>query len=195
MILNKNNLCYISIPKNGSTTISKHLQDLHWQNIDIWNINKEHTLFTILRDPLQRWISGFVEDVYTNLDNEFFSRKIITEIESRDSWFLDWIFFSRSFNIGFHTSLQKDWVLPSFHSQMIYFKLDDNLNFKLHHWLVGEGLHNDFLTLKKQNIKHTTSMYNAIDEYLFDAKNRHNKEKLLEYLKPDYDFINSIKFY
>lgn len=193
-ILNKKNLCYIAIPKNASTLVSNHLLSLQWQYIDWSNVKSDFTLFVIIRDPLERWISGFVEDIYTNLHNDFFSRNIIHEIETRDSWFLDWIFFSKTFHIGLHTGLQKDWINQFSHPQIIFFKLDASINYKLHHWLIGEGMSNDFLKLPKENVKHNLLMYNRITEYLFDAKNQRYKEKLLEYLKPDYELINSTKF-
>jgi hypothetical protein len=197
MILNKNNICYLAIPKNASSSITNHFRALQWQEIELSNITPEHTLCIILRDPYKRWISGFVEDIYNYCNNDILKDKIIGEIKSKDNWFLDWIFFSKSFDIGFHTKLQKDCMhVPlSLPKETIFFKLENNLNFKLHHWLVGEGIQNNFLQTDKQNVKQDLQIYKIIQAYLFDAKNQDKKDKLLKYLKPDYDFINSIKFY
>lgn len=202
MWIYKNNYCYHGMPKNASSTISKHLKELDWQQIkgiewqQIVNskIYQECITFTILRDPLQRWISGFVEDVYANLDNFSSADKAIAKIESTDS-FLDWIFLTNSFDIGHHTHLQKTWIVPSLIAQTTFFKVGDMLNYKLNHWLISQGFENNFLNVPKQNIKYNTTMYKKITKYLSDVQNQDKKARLLAYLQPDYELINSVQFY
>jgi hypothetical protein len=194
MFLCKNNYCYQYIPKNASSFITNHLRDLHWSEINLNQIDKNYTVIAVLRDPYTRWISGFVEDV-TGMNDKDLSNKIISVLEDENTWFLDWIFTSKTFNIGWHTKLQKDWIYPSLIPQTVFFKIENNLNLKLHHWLVGEGLPNKFQNLPAFNSRQDSVVYQKINSYLLDAKNKDKKDMLLEYLQSEYDFINSITFY
>lgn len=194
MFLSKNNYCYQSIPKNASSFITDHLRELHWSEINLNQIDKNFIIVLILRDPYKRWISGFVEDI-DGIDDNNLSKKITSVLEDKDTWFLDWIFESRTFNIGWHTKLQKDQIYSSLIPQTVFFKLENNLNFKLHHWLVGEGISNNFQNLPVFNSKQNSIVYQKITNYLSDAKNKRKKDMLLEYLQPEYDFINSVTYY
>jgi hypothetical protein len=197
MIFANQNYCYQYIPKNASSLIVNHLKELNWNLIEI-DYNEVdidyYNMIVVLRDPYQRWISGFVEDILDMPDSTL-SKKVISVIEEKDTWFLDWFFEINKFNFGFHTSLQVDWVNKTNFTKKTYFRLENKLNFKLHHWLVGEGIANNFLNLNVENSKKNTKLYNQIEAYLFDYKNNHKKNRLLEYLQPDYDLISSTSFY
>jgi hypothetical protein len=49
---------YLSIPKNASTFLSSVLHDNEWK---FWNVNRGNfdKAIIVLRDPVERWISGF----------------------------------------------------------------------------------------------------------------------------------------
>ena len=194
MFLVKNKCCYQYIPKNASSLLIKHFKELHWSEINSNQIEKDFTIMVVLRDPYERWISGFIEEII-GLNDENLSKKITSRIEEVDPWFLDWIFATKTCNVGWHTKLQKDWIDSSLNLQTVYFKMEENFTFKMHHWLLGEGIANRFNNLPVFNSKKHYSIYHKVNSYLMDAKNNKNKNVLLEYLQPDYDFINSVTFY
>jgi len=195
VILVKDNYFFLPIPKNASSSITKQLieQNFRWGRYhEIENVN-DYTMFTVLRDPFDRWISGFTEDIY-NEENVELKSKLISEITSKNSWFLDWTVKTKNFNIGFHTQLQVTWI-PNKKDKKVFFCQEKNLNFKLYHWLNGEGVPNSFVNQPILNQKKHYDLYQKISEYFFDAKNQDKKTELLKYLQPDYDLINSITFY
>jgi hypothetical protein len=185
---------YFLIHKNASSSIEKNLQQLGWKKKEI-DLRFQRILFVVLRDPFERWISGFVEDV-SNYENKEIKKKLVENICCDSNWLLDFFIDSSIFQIGWHTQLQTSYQfmhLPR--NKIVFFKHNDNLNFKLHHWLMGEGIANNFLNSEYQQVKKGEILYTKLQQYFLDAKNQEKKEKLLQYLKPDYNLINSITFY
>lgn len=194
MFYTKNNYAFRPLAKNASSSVTKHLIELGWARTEDFDIDNNFNIFIILRDPFKRWISGFVEDILNDLQDENLSQKIIAELKSKNTWFLDWVFRTKRFDIGMHTKLQTHWLDQKLLSRSpIFFNLENKLNFKLHHWLVGEGFNNNFLNLPIESKKYY-AIYQNIEAYLFDHKNQNKKQLLFEYLQPDYNFINSIHF-
>ena len=194
MLIGKNKLCYWGIPKNSTSFISSHLSELNWESLDIKDINRSYTIFMVLRDPYQRWISGFVEEIYGQ-DHTTLYQKIIKDILNNDFWFVDQILETKNFNIGWHTKLQVNFMPHKFSGEVVYFKQENNLNFKLNHFLLGEGIKSNFLNLPKKHVRNNLPMYKNIENFLSDEKNSKYKESLVEYLKPDHDLINTVAFY
>lgn len=198
---------WIDIPKNASSFISNHLKLLKWHDKAFGPLDNNLTYFVVLRDPFERWISGFVEDCKIIEDSNGSSTNRIAESVCQDnSWFLDFIFSKyrmsnqnnifKSFTIGSRTKLQIDFLLSKLHlERTTFFKCDHTLNFKLYHWLLGEGQKNDFTHLEPVNEEKDSLFYNKVLQYLNDGKNLSKKEQLLHYLKPDYNFMNSLTFY
>jgi hypothetical protein len=185
---------YFLIHKNASSSIENNLQQLGWAKKEI-DLRSQRTLFVVLRDPFERWISGFVEDV-GSYENKEISKKLIENINGDSNWLLDFLIDSSIFQIGWHTRLQccyEFMYLPR--DKIVFFKHGDNLNFKLHHWLLGEGIASNFLNSKYEQVLSGTSLYTRLQQYFSDAKNQDKKTKLLQHLKPDYDLMNSITFY
>lgn len=188
-------LQFYPIYKNASTFVETNLAQIGWSPEHV-NIDDYPTLFTILRDPFERWISGFVQEI-VNTTNYKIEEILLENItDNNSSFLLDFIFEFPLFNIGTATELQVNYAFNKIpQSNIIFFKHGPNLNFKLHHWLLGEGIKNTLLTQSPINVLSNNLLYKKIQNYFFDAKNIAIKEKLLEHLKPDYELINSTKFY
>jgi hypothetical protein len=188
-------LQFYPIYKNASTFVETNLEQIGWSPEHV-NIDDYPTLFSILRDPFDRWISGFIQEI-TNTGNYKIEEILLEDIKADNtSFLLDFLFEFPIFNFGKATELHINYDLHNIpDNKIVFFKFDTNLNFKLHHWLLGEGIKNDFLHKTPINVRSNNMLYNKVKSYFFDAVNIKNKEKLLEYLKPDYDFINSTKFY
>ena len=73
--------------------------------------------------------------------------------------------------------------------------MTDKLGQVINTWLHGEGVRNNFNNGKiNARDKNNDIIYKKIDAYFLDGKNLKKKEKVLEYLKPDYELINSVRF-
>lgn len=67
------NISYIHIPKCGSTAIRQTLEDLncsHSYKIGYGPAAPDENLFTVIRNPLDRWISGYLQYVYINNNSD-----------------------------------------------------------------------------------------------------------------------------
>ena len=189
------NLQFYPIYKNASTFVETNLEEIGWKPEHV-NISNCPTFFTILRDPFDRWISGFIQEII-NTNNDKIEKILFDDIKADNtSFLLDFLFEFPIFNFGKATELQINYDIHKIpNDKIVFMKFDVNLNSKLNHWLLGEGIKNDFLQKNPINVHSKNMLYKKVQNYFFDAKNIRTKEKLLEYLKPDYDFINSIKFY
>lgn len=188
-------LQFYPIYKNASQFVETNLELLGWErnNIDLDNLP---LFFTILRDPFDRWISGFIQEIINTTNYKIEEILLETIKDDNTSFLLDFLFEFPIFNFGKATELQINYDLHKIpNDKIVFIKFDANLNSKLNHWLLGEGIKNDFLQKSPINVHSKNTLYKKVQNYFFDAKNIKTKEKLLEYLKPDYDFINSIKFY
>jgi len=188
-MLRKKNLFFNLIPKNASTFVSTHLIQLGW-NFDNSILPEDTIKFVILRDPYQRYISGLLEEIQQAAP--LLQKQIINSIMVNNNWFLDWLTHFRSFDIGPHTNLQIRYYTVDYNIKTVFFNLDDHINNKLHNWLVEQGVPNNFLNLMPLNVKKTGALYRKVNDYFTNSYT--NNSKLLEYLQPDYDFINSINF-
>jgi len=80
---------WINIPKNGSSFIQKTLSDNGWTDVPEENIDEiiespNYKKLVVLRDPAERWVSGFSQCAFDQhlgilevLDNKIFWRTIL----------------------------------------------------------------------------------------------------------------------
>ena len=191
-------LAFFGIYKNASTFINTNLEEIGWERGHI-NLRRMPTIFTVLRDPYERWISGFVQDVKDKYDSKTKSNETLEmltkDIKDNSSSILDFLFTFKLFTYGPATELQSQYPLGSIPTnKIVFFNQGSNLNFKLHHWLFGEGIENNFLNAKPLNINSNSELYLKILCYLSDGKNHQAKSKLLEHLEPDFQLLKSVNF-
>jgi hypothetical protein len=191
----------IPILKNATRFVESTVSKLNWQIKPI-PLNKKISRFVILRDPYERWLTAFTEDikVYINsrepdeiayLNNLFQHTNI--------DWFLDFLIGRDILYFDTHAQLQVNqlnWILEYIGPENITFvKMTDKLGQTLNHWLHREGCKNNFNNAKiNARDKSNDLIYKKIVTYFFDGKNLKNKEKVLEYLAPDYKLYNSVNF-
>jgi len=191
----------IPILKNATRFIEGTVTKLNWQIRSI-PLNKKISRFVILRDPYERWLTAFTEDliIYINsrppdeiifLNNLFYTTDI--------NWFLDFLIDRDILYFDTHAQLQVkqlDWIIDAIGTEPITFiKMTDKLGQTLNHWLHGEGCNNNFANTKiNARDKSNDIIYKKIVTYFFDGKNLKRKEKVMEYLAPDYKLFNSVNF-
>lgn len=196
----------IGIPKNASTYFHTQAAIQNW-TLESRPVTDKITKFAILRDPYERYLSGLAEDLhrYKTCDT---NKEVFFQILIQNNFFfdfLDFLFNANLFIIKDHTQLQVDALAPLMSeigiNNMTFIKLTNKLGDNINLFLEGENCKSNFTNLKVHDSKNKYStpskylVYRAIHQYFQDDKNRKNKVKLLEYLKPDYDFIKSINFF
>ncbi len=192
----------IPILKNGTRFIESTVSNLNWQ-IKAIPLNKKISRFVILRDPYERWLTAITEDIKVYIN----SRETTEEVYYLDNlfkntninWFLDFLIDRDILYFDTHAQLQVkqlNWIIEAIgKDQLTFIKLNDKLGQTLNHWLHGEGVTNNFNNAKiNATDKNVDEIYKKIVAYFFDGKNIKRKEKVLDYLKPDYELYNSVNF-
>jgi len=187
------NFIYLPIPKNSSTYTFRFLKEIgilgdeiNYKKSDVKSLTK----IVILRNPLERWISGCCEYTKLHLD-EFqpLSNELIKFMISQGS-------------LDSHTLPQTFYLDDIEKNECIFLWLDDEYEKSLRK-LVTEQIKkpinfwnktmNPVLYNKTTKFQVKIKTYYKIKKFL--EENTNYKDRLLEYLKSDYELINSIKFY
>jgi hypothetical protein len=192
---------HIWILKNASSLIQHNAEQLHWQLKSI-PLDKKISRFAILRDPYRRWLVGLVQDIkmlINSRDNDSEKRKILELFESDFNWFLEFLIDRDILFFDTHAHLQvKSLELPLQvldKEKITFFQMNDKLGYSLNHWLHEKGVPNKFNNAKiNATDEKNDAIFNGVNNFFNDQKNINRKNKVLEYLQPDYDFLNSVNF-
>lgn len=191
----------LGILKNASTYFSSEATRQGWVHRAI-PFNEKITRFIILRDPYERYISGLIEDLNRYLllhsDKQVFFQHLIDNNFLFDC--LDLFFDNGVFALEAHSRLQSEYVytvtrLVSF-NDLTFIRLTERLGDVINYFLQSHNCQGDF----KNTIIHETqigdpkSIASMVQYYFADARNHIRKEKLLQFLQPDYNLINSVNF-
>lgn len=190
MISENKEYFYLSIPKNGSSFTNKVLGDNKWLP---WNINRGeyNTAIIILRDPLERWVTGFATYVASwVLQEDYHMSKFVAEYNDiLERFIFDNLVFDD------HTAPQSLFInnLPDVNK--VYIKLNGgNLIQTL------SSLTNQVLTVVPDsvnfsNTKESNILTNGVSEFMSARLTPVLIEKIKQMYKDDYDLINQAKFY
>ena len=179
--LDKNIFC-LPIPKNASSYSGNFLADLNWKYYHVTDplelINKKQII--LLRDPIERWCSGFSQD--------YFFDNLNLDLDDKDT--LDHIFKVGA--LGLHTKLQTEFIKIK-SNDVNYLNVDQNLTKNLSTFLNKEIK----IRAYTSNRKHGSRMDNRIKEKIYHIVNTNPKYKsmLIEFLKKDIELYNSVLFY
>lgn len=191
MLSPNRDIFYLNIPKNASTYLTNILKDNSWTH---WNIldNSESIKTTIafIRDPVDRWVSGFATYAALHLfgygygsdhfveDYNDLSKRII----------FDQIIFDD------HTDLQVKYVKQIQEHNPVFFRYNKNLITQINSFL-GYDLNTTVtISANKSESNYDT---NQVSQFLKKQLD-HNpdlKARVIRHYKQDYEFINSIEFY
>ena len=186
-----NKYAYIGIPKNASTTLARSFfpanrcEEISFQlACDL----SDRTFVVVLRDPAERWKTGFVED-WTRQDPNYF----------RSDSLLDyWQVANNQLHIGVHTSTQIEYVNKakrSFNAEKFkYFYLDENFTDTFEHWMLENDFCNfDFRLLKQ---KHNTADNKLLKaeaiQFVKENWTTELEQKIKEFYKRDYNLLTNI---
>lgn len=188
---------YINIPKNASTNIRFAIEHQGFVGVNLLkskSFPEYESAVVVLRDPVDRWISGITTYLSLNHAGHFLVDDFLNYIKTHGKWLLEILFERVSFDD--HTERQVYFLKPFDLSNAYYFyaSVNDRLEYQLTQFYQGEGIKLNFEHDIKNYRKHDP-IHRFFTEFLFDSKNRNYKEKLINYYKEDYDLINSVRFY
>jgi hypothetical protein len=180
-------LMYVNIPKNASSWTKPNLLDWSWENYNYHTDNLYHKhAMVVLRDPVDRWLSGIAEYLYLyhrNIPNGEFSQG-----------FIDVIFDRVAFDD--HTERQSYFIQGIDTSNCTFFWFDDDYRTNFSRYLAEHSMPNKYNRYAKQHVSDLEPVRKNFKEIF---KNLINDSKYLyqikDYFKDDYDLINSVKYY
>lgn len=189
----------IGILKNASTYFSAEAVEQGW-TLKAIPFTCKIKRFVILRDPFERYISGLAEDFFRYLDHNSSKHAFFQNLFNNNFYFdfFDFLFDAGVFNLADHTQLQYE----SLHlmldevgiENITFIKMSDKLGTNINLYLQGENCSSNFSN-RKMHVNFGNNFYQALQYYFYDAKNNQRKTKLLKFLEPDYNLINSINFF
>lgn len=182
-------LVYVNIPKNASCWVKNHFDGIDFNYYNGFDPT-QHRVIVILRDPLERWVSGFVQ--------------MISGDDSNSDMGIDNIVWDEIFDtIAYdnHTQKQIDFIANIPHDSIDWFCFEDNLVNNYVNYMLNYGITiipKDESTFHNKNIFNRTS-HDAYRRYLtsrvLEILNSEYQQKIQNFYKEDYQLINSVKFY
>ncbi len=179
-------LMYVNIPKNASSWTKPNLKDWGWEfyNYHTDNLYEKHAL-VVLRDPVDRWLSGIAEYMY------LYHRNI--DVAHLSKPFFDLVFEKVSFDD--HTDLQILFIEGLKNCTFLFCNENYKLNFS--NFLKDNGFNNSYQNYEHQ---HVTAFDSGRQKFkdIFKSTMDNNKsyqKKIQWYFQKDYELINSVKFY
>lgn len=182
-------LFYLSIPKNASTMIRNELLALGWDH-ELLNehqelINDARSIIVVLRDPVQRWVSGITEYItlyYPEFEklSEDLLRVLCTQVTFDD-----------------HTEQQIYFLSGMPKNKCVFFKFTPNLANDLAHFFETRKIKNNFSNNKivyatDDNPTHV-NIRSQILAYL--QRNPKYLQTIKQHFDEDYRFINRVPYY
>lgn len=192
----------LMILKNASTYIRENVENWGWISKNIPYSNRRITRFAILREPYERWLSGFVEDLEHYFVTYFYPVKTpgLTMLENNEAnWFFDFLIHKDIYKFDGHADLQYNQIGIHISNlsldNIVFIKMTDRLGDTLNYWLGTKKVKSYFTNTKlHKRDKNTSIIYQRVYDYFENPKNQNQKERVLDYLKPDYDLYNNVKF-
>jgi hypothetical protein len=172
-------LTYIHIPKNASTFIKRFCVDFEYSK----TFKHASKYLVILRDPIERWVSGMAQLIQSDTGTNWTSEYIFNNITLDDHTEIQCYFLK---SINFEKDINK----------CIFFKVDENLSDKFIGWTN---------TVYPKVVMHKTKLNMGINiigrieiiknlQKIID-NNADLMLKLKKHFDADYELINRVKFY
>lgn len=181
------NWMYINIPKNASSWTKPNLLDhgFEFYNYHQDNLYHKHAVI-VLRDPLERWLSGVCEFFalyHPNLDLNDARRpfyELVLDLVTLDD----------------HTEKQIYFIADLNPHKSTFMYCDENYRLYFSQWLRNQGIDNRYDNYEYQHTTESSDIRKLFKSYF---KQFLNNEKYIQHIKNhyrlDYELINSVKFW
>lgn len=179
-------LMYIHIPKNASSWTKPNLKDFEWQfyNYHTDSAMSDKTAIVVLRDPVQRWISGMAE--YLSLYHSHF---IMHDLDAMDLIF-DRVCFDD------HTERQINFLHGIDTSRCIFLRCDHDYRTNFAQLLRDHGMPNTYQNYEPQHVSDHDQLRRKFRNIMSrEIVNPAHLRSVQAYFEIDYELINSVDFY
>jgi hypothetical protein len=180
-------LMYVHIPKNATSWTKPNLLDWDWEFFNYHTDNlKNKTALVVLRDPIDRWISGIAEYLYLYHPN--------IDLVHTGRAFFDLVFDKITFDD--HTEKQVYFVEGLNLSQCVFFKCGPDYRQQFSQFLAEHGMPNRYNNYNYQHVSDDSPERKRFKKIFTDQlKNSKYLNQLQDYFKQDYELIEQVKFY
>lgn len=182
--------CYINIPKNASSFLRETFKDTGWKHMHLgMNMDIDATV-VVLRDPIERWITGIAQHITSNILGENFGS---THYLENDNELVQRLIFDQVV-FDDHTE-QQSWFLEPFDlDRAVFFYCDSNLSKNLDAYFDGV-----FQLGTKPYVNTSQDQFdnaNLVEHFKkLVYNNKDYQDRLRSYFVRDYNLIHSVKFY
>ena len=177
-------LAYVNIPKNASSWTKPNLLDWGWEYYNYHEDQIDKTFIVVLRDPVERWISGIAE--YLTLYHPNFK---LHEFEA-----LDLIFERVSFDD--HTDRQVNFIHGLDTDSCIFLWCDQRYRHNFSALLEEHRMMNQYYKYDYQHISENNEHRKKFKGiFTREILNPRYMQLVQQYFEPDYQLINSVNFY
>jgi len=194
------NYFYLNIPKNSSSSIKTALTSLGWTYAALNDAPNAH-IIVVMRDPMDRWISGMVEFLM------MYHQGIIDNVVEPNNYdFMPLLGDKLGMSLLFdrmtfddHTERQAVFLQGINFSNCTWFMADKNFNDTFSIFLNSIGYANDFKDAKKENSSDDIDYHKKrkLKEFItyVVARDNFKKYNVEQWLWCDYEIIKQAKFY
>lgn len=175
---------WVKMHKCASTYIEALLISLNWQVSNYRARDDKESLiyFTVLRDPIERWVSGITE--YLRLQ-----RKQVSDL---NEFTVKMIFDAMIFDV--HTQHQAYFLEDINLKNIVFFKFDSDLTKNLEHWFNSQNLSFN------QNVRYRyddkpSNLLHPVGEFFKELTNGKYKKHVLEWFNYELRVLPKLNFY
>lgn len=191
MLIPSRDIFYLNIPKNASTYITNVLKEnnwLHWNILD--NPDTIKKTLVIIRDPVDRWVSGFATYAALHLFGRGYGSDHFLEDFNAlaERIIFDQVIFDD------HTDYQVNYIQQILNYKPIYFRYNKNIIEQINSFLGYDLNTNVDVDNNASEANYDTAQISNFIKKLINDKPDLRARLILKYNR-DYEFINSIDFY
>lgn len=177
-------LMYVHVPKNASSWTKPNLKDFGWEFYNYHTDGLNKTAIVVLRDPVDRWISGIAE--YLTLYHSDF---ILNDTEV-----INLIFDKICFDD--HTERQVNFLHGLDTNRCIFFRCDEYYRHNFSKFLDEQGMANRYHRYEYQHVSDVSPIRKKFKNiFNNEIKNPKYLKAVKDYFAADYELINLVKFY
>lgn len=168
-------ITFVHIPKNASSFVKGCLINNGWQHSD--SLVKSNRYLVVLRDPLERWLSGMAEYQVNSNQLDLDVHTIFNTITFDD-----------------HTEQQLYFLQDIDYFDTVFLKFDDNLRENLNKFLLENGFANGVTGIENINASDATkqAIKNNLRKWM-DVYPEY-KQKILNYFAVDRNLYESVTY-
>ena len=185
-------LVYVQIPKNASCWVKRHFMPADAYNYYTNGFdNNEHLALVVLRDPVERWISGIAQHLvgWTPGTNLYIDN-------------IDWEALMTRVVLDNHTQPQGAFIANLPHDNIVWFKCDNNLPTDFISFMKTYNTDINLLDEKDDatnifNVTKKAPAQQTVVDKIISKLNENPKylDRIKEFYQDDYKLYNTVPYY